>query len=113
MPMYAIEIENLYKSFDAVSVLRGLSLRVPEAGVYGLLGPNGAGKSTLIHLLLGFLKPNRGVVRVLGQRDLESNRGRIGYLPERLRYHMRFTGREYLRYLGSFSDMREPQLSAR
>jgi ABC-2 type transport system ATP-binding protein len=111
--MFAIETENLYKSFDGFAVLRGLDLRVAQGRVYGILGQNGAGKSTLIHLLLGFLKPTKGTLRVLGEHDLESIRGRIGYLPERLRYHLRFTGREYLRYLGRFSDMREPRLSAR
>src|SRR5262245_42923026 len=111
--MFAIETENLHKSFDGFAVLRGLNLRVPQGQVYGILGPNGAGKSTLIHLLLGFLKPTKGTLRVLGESDLESIRGRVGYLPERLRYHLRFTGREYLRYLGRFSDMREPRLSAR
>jgi ABC-2 type transport system ATP-binding protein len=111
--MYAIETENLYKSYDGLAVLRGLDLRVPEGRVYGILGPNGAGKSTLVHLLLGFLKPTSGTLRVLGEHDLENIRGRVGYLPERLRYHLRYSGREYLRYLGRFSDMREPQLSAR
>jgi ABC-2 type transport system ATP-binding protein len=111
--MFAIETENLHKSFDGLAVLRGLDLRVPQGRVYGILGPNGAGKSTLIHLLLGFLKPTKGTLRVLGERDPESVRGRVGYLPERLRYHLRFTGREYLRYLGRFSDMREPRLSTR
>jgi ABC-2 type transport system ATP-binding protein len=111
--MYAIEIENLHKSYDSLPVLNGLNLRVPEGQVYGLLGPNGAGKSTLIHLLLGFLKPTRGRLRVFGQSDPEQLRGRIGYLPERLRYHLRYSGREYLYYLGQFSDMREPHLSAR
>src|SRR6266487_4346319 len=53
--MYAIETENLYKSYDGLAVLRGLDLRVPPGQVYGILGPNGAGKSTLIHLLLGLL----------------------------------------------------------
>jgi ABC-2 type transport system ATP-binding protein len=111
--MYAIEIENLHKSYDGLPVLNGLNLRVPQGQVYGLLGPNGAGKSTLIHLLLGFLKPTRGTLRVFGQQDLEQVRGRIGYLPERLRYHLRYSGREYLRYLGQFSDLRGPSLSAR
>jgi ABC-2 type transport system ATP-binding protein len=111
--MYSIEAENVYKSFDGVGVLRGLTLRVPEGQVYGILGPNGAGKSTLIHLLLGFLRPSRGMLRVLGQRDLERTRGRVGYLPERLRYHLRYTAREYLSYLGRFSNLSEPRLSAR
>ncbi|HEX9373151.1 MAG TPA: ABC transporter ATP-binding protein [Roseiflexaceae bacterium] len=111
--MYAIETEHLHKSYDSLPVLRGLDLRVPVGQVYGLLGPNGSGKSTLIHLLLGFLKPTRGRLRVLGQPDSDLARGRIGYLPERLRYHLRYGGREYLRYLGQFSGLREPQLSRR
>jgi ABC-2 type transport system ATP-binding protein len=94
-------------------VLRGLDLHVPAGQVYGLLGPNGAGKSTLIHLLLGFLRPAQGTIAIFGQPDLELARGRIGYLPERLRYHLRYSGREYLRYLGQFSDMREPELGRR
>ncbi|MFL5802405.1 MAG: ABC transporter ATP-binding protein [Roseiflexaceae bacterium] len=110
--MYAIETENLSKSFDGLVVLRGLDLRAPTGQVYGILGPNGVGKSTLIHLLLGFLKPTRGTLRVLGERDLERTRGRVGYLPERLRYHLRYTGREYLRYLGRFNDLHEPRLGA-
>src|SRR5215212_5181577 len=111
--MNAIEIENLYKSYDSLPVLSGLNLRVPQGQVYGLLGPNGSGKSTLIHLLLVFLQPTRGTLRVFGQQDLEQVRGRIGYLPERLRYHLRYSGREYLRYLGQFSDLHGPQLTAR
>jgi len=111
--MYAIEIENLYKSYDSVNVLKGLSLRVSPGQVYGLLGPNGSGKSTLLHVLLGFLKPSKGTVQLFGEQDIERVRGRIGYLPERLRYHLRYTGREYLRYLGRFSDLSEPELSER
>lgn len=111
--MYAIETQNLHKSYNGLAVLKGLDLRVPEGRVYGLLGPNGTGKSTLIHLMLGFLKPTKGTIAIFGQRDLELARGRVGYLPERLRYHLRYSAREYLRYLGQFSDMREPELSRR
>ena len=111
--MYAIETVNLAKSYDGVSVLKGLDLRVPQGQVYGLLGPNGSGKSTLIHLLLGFLKPSKGTLRIFGEQDLDRVRGRVGYLPERLRYHLRYSGREYLRYLGQFNDMPEPLLSRR
>jgi ABC-2 type transport system ATP-binding protein len=111
--MYAIETDNLYKSYDGLAVLKGLALRVPRGQVYGLLGPNGSGKSTLIHLLLGFLRPTQGSVKLFDQPDLDLARGRIGYLPERLRYHLRYSAREYLCYLGRFSDLREPELSRR
>jgi ABC-type multidrug transport system ATPase subunit len=51
--------------------------------VYGLAGPNGAGKSTLIALLLGFLGPTRGTVRIHGlpPRRFVEHHG-IGYLSE-------------------------------
>lgn len=111
--MNAVEVHELHKSFNGLAVLRGLNLAVPRGKVYGLLGANGAGKSTLMHLLLGFLRPDAGYVRVLGTTDLERTRGRVGYLPERLRYHLRYSAREYLHYLGQFNSMPDTQLRAR
>ncbi len=111
--MHIIEVENLSKSYDDLSVLQGLTLRVAKGEVYGLLGPNGSGKSTLLYLLLGFLQPSGGRLRVLGKTNLEKIRGRIGYLPERMRYHLNYSAREYLHFLGQFNDMREARLRTR
>lgn len=111
--MTAIELEHIYKAYDSAPVLRGLNLRIEQGEIYGLLGPNGAGKSTIMHLLLGFLKPNSGRLRVLGTRDLARNLGRVGYVSERLHYPLRFTAREYVRFLGQLDDLREPALSQR
>jgi ABC-2 type transport system ATP-binding protein len=103
--MNVIEIDHLYKSYGSLSILHDLSLRVAEGEVYGLVGGHGSGKSTLLHLLLGFLKPSAGALRVLGTSDLDMARQRVGYMPERMHYHLRFTAREYLRFLGQFSDL--------
>jgi len=103
--MYVVEIDNLHKSFGPVPVLSGLSLRVRTGEVFGLLGQNGVGKTTLLHLLLGFLRPDKGSLKVLGSTDLERARPRLGYLPERLSYHTRYTAREYLRFLVQFSGL--------
>lgn len=100
-----IEIEELYKSYGTLKVLRGLNLRVGAGEVYGLLGPNGVGKSTLIHVLLGFLKPSAGKIRLFGSEHPERMRGRIGYIPERQRYHTTYSAREYLRFIGKFSGL--------
>jgi len=54
-------------------------------GAVGLLGPNGAGKSTMLKALLGFIKPEQGVMQVLGL-DVAARpheiRARLGYMPE-------------------------------
>lgn len=102
--MYPIEVHNLHKSYGRLKVLRGLSLRVRQGEIYGVLGQNGSGKSTLIHLLMGFLKPLSGTLSVLGTSSPEEAHGQIGYLPEHLRYHLRYSAREYLYFLGQMND---------
>lgn len=103
--MVAIETDDLYKSFDTHPVLCGLNLRVPEGCVYGLVGPAGAGKTTLLHLLLGFLRKDRGSLRLLGTADIGQVRSQIGYLPQGQQYHTRFTIREYLQSLGQYGRL--------
>jgi ABC-2 type transport system ATP-binding protein len=110
--MPALETTNLTKRFGSVPVLEGLNLRVAEGEVYALVGPNGVGKTTLVHLLLGFLHPTGGEIRVLGQKP-GTGRERVGYLPERVRYHSHLSAREYLRALGALSDRRGATLGDR
>lgn len=112
MALPAIETADLHKRFGAIQALAGLALRVERGEVYGLLGPNGAGKSTLLHLILGFLRPDRGRIRVFGGGP-SAARSRVGYLPERVRYHTRFTPREYLHALGTFSGLGGKTLRSR
>ncbi len=108
-----IEISDLHKAYGRQPVLRGLNLRVRSGEAFGLVGPNGSGKSTLIHLMLGFLRPDRGRISLLGSGDLDRMRLRVGYVPERQRYHTRYTAREYLRFLGTFSGMHRFDLRER
>lgn len=63
--------------------VESFSLTMRAGEVIGLAGPNGAGKSTLIALLLGFMRPTEGRVRIAGstpRRYIERNG--IGYLSE-------------------------------
>jgi len=109
----AIEISGLHKSYGEIHVLRGVDLEVPRGEAFGLLGPNGTGKTTLIQTILGLLRPSEGLLRVLGSENIGSVSQRLGYLPERPRYHLQFSGREYLRALGSLSDLRGKRLATR
>ena len=79
------QVGKRYRSFTGreVRALESLSLELARGEVFGLAGPNGAGKSTMIALLLGFLAPSEGSVRIDGlePRRFIETRG-IGYLSE-------------------------------
>jgi ABC-2 type transport system ATP-binding protein len=108
--MHAIEVQQVSKTFDEILVLNGLDLVIPSGQMYGILGGNGSGKTTLLRLLLGFLKPNSGNIRVLGEWDLETARQRIGYLPERIQYHLNYSARDYLQFLAQFQGIPKQDL---
>ncbi len=76
-----LEVRDVVKRYDGVTAVGGLSFEVHRGEVFGLLGPNGAGKTTTIRIVMDILRPDEGVVRVLGQAP-GSSRERVGYLPE-------------------------------
>lgn len=76
-----IELEHVRMQFGNRIILQDMNLTVEQGEFIAVLGPNGAGKSTLLKLLLGLLKPNAGVVRVLGQTPRRGRR-EIGYAPQ-------------------------------
>jgi phospholipid/cholesterol/gamma-HCH transport system ATP-binding protein len=61
-----IEIVDLWKSFGANEVLRGLGLTVSEGETLVVLGPSGCGKSVLLKHIIGLLAPDRGAIYVRG-----------------------------------------------
>lgn len=82
----AIEARGIERRFGRSEVLRGVDLAVPAGSVYGLLNRNGAGKTTLVQILLGMVRADRGLTRVLGldaAREGPAVRARTGYVPER------------------------------
>lgn len=68
----------------APPVLDGVSLDIEPEVIVGLIGPNGGGKTTLLRLILGELRPDKGLIRVAGMPPVEAvSRGDvIGYLPQ-------------------------------
>ncbi|MQX36593.1 ABC transporter ATP-binding protein [Roseospira navarrensis] len=52
---------------DAVNILRGVDLEVPQGAAVGLVGPSGAGKSSLLMVTAGLQRPTAGSVTVAGQ----------------------------------------------
>jgi lipooligosaccharide transport system ATP-binding protein len=76
-----IDVQHLFKRFQDLSAVDGISFTVGQGEFFGLLGPNGAGKTTTIRMLYGFSPPTRGIIRVFGMdiaRDWRRIKARIG-----------------------------------
>jgi len=91
-------VEKSYKDgFRRKKIIHDLSLDVLEGEVFGFIGPNGAGKSTVINLIMGFIKPEAGSVRINGSTPYDPKaRQDIGYLPEDPRFYNNLSARELL-----------------
>jgi neutral amino acid transport system ATP-binding protein len=63
-----LEIENVAKHFGGVAAVDGATLDIERGSITALIGPNGAGKTTLFHVVTGFHRPERGVIRFEGRR---------------------------------------------
>ena len=107
---------NLSKVYESGTIaLKELTLSIEQGMSFGLLGENGAGKSTLVRLIMGFILPTQGELRVLGERKVSLAHPRIGYLHERPYVELHFTGRKYLTYMaqlsGYWSNLNERRVS--
>ena len=67
---YAIEIENLHKSYKDVEALKGVTFKVPTGTLFSYIGLNGSGKSTTINILCQVIKSDAGSVKIFG-KDIE------------------------------------------
>ena len=63
----ALVVEDLYKRFGSVEVLKGISLTVPEGAVISILGSSGSGKSTFLRCINLLETPDTGVVSMHGE----------------------------------------------
>ncbi len=83
----AVVFRGVRFSFSERIILDGVSFAVAPGEHVALMGASGAGKSTILALLLGFAVPDGGTIEIDGQPleslDLDSWRGRVGWLPQR------------------------------
>ena len=86
-----ISIENLNKQFKNQLVLNNINVKFSNGHIYGIIGRNGSGKTVLMKMILGFIKPTSGTIKVNGKQvgkeiDIPDDVGAIietpGFLPE-------------------------------
>jgi len=76
-----ITLNKVDFSYNGEPVLEDITIEIDSNDFVAILGPNGAGKTTLIKLLLGFLKPGKGKISILGKPPIKA-RKYIGYVPQ-------------------------------
>jgi len=104
-----IDLRGVSVAFAARPVLAGLDLQVEPGCIYALLGGNGAGKSTTLSVLLGFLRPDAGEVRVAGITPWQAPdqaRAQLAYLPENVALYEHLSALENADYLLSLAGRR-------
>lgn len=100
-----IAIKGLKKSFGSLSVLNGIDIDIQKGENVAILGRSGSGKSVLIKIISGLLKPDAGIVQVLGQevakiseKELQLLRLKIGFSFQSSALYDSMTVRENLEF---------------
>src|ERR687891_2373234 len=102
-----VQLDDVTVIYGKNQALKNVSAKFAK-GAVGLLGPNGAGKSTMLKSLLGFVKPDKGRMTVLGFDVAKSPmdiRARIGYMPESDAHIPGMNAVSFVAYCGQLSGL--------
>jgi ABC-2 type transport system ATP-binding protein len=96
-------LANLSKRFGNIEAVNDVTLAVQPGEIVGFVGPNGAGKTTTISMLMGFLRPTKGTIRILG-RDVSPDtahktHARIGYVAGDMVLPGGLSGKQFLTFM--------------
>lgn len=94
-----LRVENLTGGYNQIPVLKDLNFTINDGELVALIGLNGAGKSTTIKEIIGLLQPQQGRIELDGltiNKDPESYRSKIGYIPESPLLYEELTLKEHL-----------------
>lgn len=114
--MAYIEINHLTKDYGKGRGVFDISLEIKKGEIYGFVGINGAGKTTTIRNMMGFLKPDEGIVTINGLDATKSSaevKRYVSYIPGEINFPGNTTGEGFLKdqiYLsgrGSWENAKE------
>ncbi|QMV42019.1 ABC transporter ATP-binding protein [Cohnella cholangitidis] len=106
-----LTVDHLTKTFTNGKGIFDVSFSVNRGEVFGFLGPNGAGKSTTVRHIMGFMKPDKGSVKVNGLdswKDQGKVQACIGYLPGEISFIEGMSGKTFLDFMADMKGASDP-----
>jgi ABC-2 type transport system ATP-binding protein len=94
-----LEVKKVVKRFGNLTAVDGVSFTAGPGEIFGLIGPNGAGKTTTIRMIMNIFGPDEGEILLNGRRLTQTDKERIGYLPEERGLYKKITVQDMLLYL--------------
>jgi zinc transport system ATP-binding protein len=77
-----VTFENVFVKYQNVVALRNVNVKIYQGDYIGIFGPNGSGKSTFLKAILGLVKPDNGIIKILGSKNIKKMRSNVGYVPQ-------------------------------
>ena len=68
-----LKAENIQKSYDDLSILKGINLEIKKNEIVSIIGASGAGKTTLLQILGTLDKPSEGSLNIAGTNPFSLN----------------------------------------
>ncbi len=111
-----IEVSHLTRQFDTIIAVNDIAFSIAEGEIVGFLGPNGAGKTTTLRMLVGYLQPSSGLIRIM-DKDINSDpieiAMNIGYLPEQSPIYDDMIVYDYLKFIADIRHLNPEVFSER
>ncbi|MFS0724131.1 ATP-binding cassette domain-containing protein [Paenibacillus sp. 1P07SE] len=118
-----LELEDVTKRYaNSTFSLKGISFSIPYGSIVGFIGENGAGKTTTMGTIIGTLKKDDGVIRMLGTEIDPANvslRENLGVVLDNMHFskilhagqlgrvlshiYTRWDAKQYTQYLSRFN----------
>ncbi len=65
--MAVIKLESIHKTFDEVSVIKGVDIEINDGEFVVFVGPSGSGKTTLLRMIAGLEDISSGLLKIDGK----------------------------------------------
>lgn len=76
-----ISVKEVSVSYGEVEAIENITLDIKKGEFVCIVGPNGGGKTTFLNAVLGFLKPDKGEIKIFG-KDIKKAYSKISFVPQ-------------------------------